>query len=179
MKKISYGVGLIAVALPALILLGAGCSPSDKIAEKITEKALEKASGNKVKVDLNSDGGVTVKGKEGSLSVGGNGSRPESAPEDLPSVQGAKNFFWLGSSGSGMFSYEVSSNDFKAICAAQLDLLAKAGWQKSDAYEMDVEKMMSKSLAKPDFALSITCSDSTDDGSTDYKVGIVLNKNKR
>lgn len=168
------------VALPALILLGAGCaSPSERIAEKMTEKALESASGGKVNVDLNSDGGVNIKGKDGSMAVGGGGSRPESAPADLPNIPAAKNFFWMGTSGNGIFSFEVGDKDYRAVCTAELELLAKAGWQKSDSYEMDIEKVMIRTLVKPDYSLTVTCGDNTEEGSTDYNISVALNKAKR
>lgn len=171
--------GLAVVALSFSLLFVAGCaSLSQKIADKATEKVLETASGGNVKID-SEDGSVAFKGADGSVVVGGGSSRPESAPEDLPSVAGAKDFTWLGGAGSGMFAYDVAGNDYKKVCADQIDLLLKAGWQKSDEYEVAVEKMMTKSMTRPEAALSITCADSTDDGSTDYKVGIVLNKTKK
>lgn len=170
--------GFMAFVLPALLLFSAGCSNlSQKIAEKATDKALETASGGAVKVDT-SNGGVTIKGSDGSVAMGGGSSRPESAPSDMPNVAGAKNFTWFGSSGSGMFAYELPGNDYKKACTDQIDLLLKAGWQKSDAYEMDVEKVMTKVMEKPGFSLSVTCSDNTDEGSTEYKSSVVLNKTK-
>lgn len=162
---------LMTVALPALVLLGSGCtSPSEKPAEKTNEKISEATSGDEVKVD--------VKGQDGSPAIGGGSSRPESAPADLPSVEGAVNFTWINLSGSGVLAYEVPGNDYKKVCAGQIDLLLKAGWQKSDAYEMDVEKLMIKFMSKLGFALSITCADSTDEGSTDFKTGVTLNTSK-
>ncbi|MDO8617991.1 MAG: hypothetical protein Q7N87_03870 [Candidatus Uhrbacteria bacterium] len=180
MKKSLYVVGGL-VVLPVLVLFGAGCaSPSEKIAEKLTEKALEKASGGAVKVDMNNkDGGVTITGKEGTFAMGGGGSRPESAPEDLPNAEGAKNFTWIGSTGSGLFSYEVADNDYRKVCKSQIELLLKAGWEKSDAYEMDVEKALTKTFVKPGFGLMVTCGDNTEENSTNYIVSVTLNKSSR
>ncbi|MDO8626323.1 MAG: hypothetical protein Q7K39_02600 [Candidatus Magasanikbacteria bacterium] len=180
MSKFSRNAWVGLVALPIMILLtGAGCNPTQNLAERAAEKAIEKASGNKVDFNTDGQGNVTIKGKDGSLSVGGNNSRPESAPADLPSTPSAKNFFWVGSSGSGLFSYEVESNDYKAVCAAQLELLAKAGWEKSDSYEMDVEKVMIRSFTKSDAGLTVTCGDNTEEGANQYVVSVSLNKMKR
>lgn len=165
---------IMIVVLPALLLFGAGCS---SLSQNVAEKALETASGGKVKVDTN-NGEVAIKGSDGSVVMGGGDSRPESAPDDMPSLAGAKNFTWFGLSGGGTFAYELPGNDYKKVCKEQIDLLLGAGWQKSDSYEMDVEKVMTKSMVKPGFSLSVMCADNTDEGSTDYKSSVVLTKAK-
>lgn len=179
MEKPSNYWKLVAVAIPALILLGAGCSPTKSLGEQAAKRAIEAASGGKVNVDLNNNGSFKVKGKDGSaVEVGGGSARPDSAPADLPSLPGAKNFSWLGGAGSGMLAYSLDGNEYKKACADQINLLTQAGWVKSDGYEVDVEKMMSKNFAKSGFNLSLTCSDSTDDNSANYKTGIVLTTSK-
>ncbi len=162
------------IAIPAFLLLGAGCSSSQNITANGVENANKVENAN----DGSKDNAVNTKDDSGS-SVGGGEDRPASAPDDLPSLPGAREFTWLGGAGSGMFAYELAGNDYKKMCASQIDLLLNAGWEKSNDYEVAVEKMMTESFIKPGFSLSLTCSDSTDDNSNDYKTGIVLTKTNK
>ena len=84
---------LIAALVLALSLLITGCgkAASDKIAEKATEEALEKATGDQAQVDIGKDGAVEVKTKEGAVSVGGSDYEwPSQLPEDVPRLTEGK-----------------------------------------------------------------------------------------
>ena len=73
-------------------VLVVGCSQiGEKASEKITEKAIESASGGEVKVDLN-DNQVKVESADGSSSfkTGGDLTWPKSMPADVPQLSGAK-----------------------------------------------------------------------------------------
>lgn len=176
MNKYSHVLGIALAALTTLLFTG--CS---FFSDKLAEKEIESLSGGDVKVNIDSDKGTsTITGKDGStITTGGGDSRPKSAPEDLPNLPNASNFSWVNISGSGMLGYEIlNDNDYVKACADQLALLTKAGWTKSDSYEMDVDKYMTRSMEKPGFALTVTCADSTEDGSSEKKTGITLNTAK-
>lgn len=132
---------------------------------------------------VNDDGGedavnAPIEERDGA-EVKTGGSRPGSAPDDLPNVAGAGNFGWLSVGGSDMFSYEVDGDDYRAVCEKQMELLRAAGWQASDAYEMDVAGALIKTLEKPGYAVMVTCGDNSDEGSSIKTVSVVLNRTKR
>lgn len=155
-----------------------GCqSLGQQIGQKIGEKMIENATGSKVAIN-NSNGSVNIKTKDGTASMGGGNTRPDSVSADLPSIDGAKDFSWFGSTDGGMFAYNVESADYKAVCTQEMDLLAKAGWKKNDSYSLDVDKMMTRSFEMPGFSLSATCSLDSNEGEAP-KVGVVLTKSKK
>ena len=140
----------------------------------MVQKAIQDASGGKVNVNLdNGNNGLSIKGSDGTAIISNASAKPNSVPSDLPSVDGAKDFGWFGSAEGGMFAYSAANADYKAVCAQQIDLLTKAGWAKSDAYAMDVEKLMIRSMEKTGFTLSLSCS--TDD---DGKTAVTMTKSK-
>lgn len=155
-----------------------GCAISS---DKLIEKEIEALSGGDIKVSIDSDEGTSsITGKDGSTITTGEGnSRPAGVPEDLPNISGASNFSWFNISGSGVFSYEIlNDNDYNKACTDQMALLNKAGWTRSDSYEMDVDKAMIRSFAKPGYTLMVTCSDNTEEGSSEKKISITLNTGK-
>ncbi len=175
-----YAIGLAAVALSALVMLGGCARPSDQAAEEAAEKAVESITGGKAEVEVDGDDTtVRIKGEGGGLTVGGGGSRPESAPADLPNLEGAHNFTWLNLGGAEMFSYEISGQAYREVCAAQEDLLLQAGWERSEGYDMEVEGVITRTFAKPGYGLMLTCGDNTEEGSSDLLTSIVLNRSKQ
>lgn len=108
----------IAVLSAVLLLLSlTGCSArqkaADRLAEKMMESALEKATGEDVDIDLDKDK-MTAKGEDGSeLSIGG-GEWPKSgAGVLLPELKKGKITSVLNSAeGCWLQIEEVSENDF-------------------------------------------------------------------
>ncbi|MCX5780240.1 MAG: hypothetical protein NTV45_05375 [Firmicutes bacterium] len=78
-KKISL-LTLVIISVLSLSLLISGCG---KVAEKTTEKAIEKSVGGDAQVDLNKDQ-VTVKTSEGTMKMGGATEWPTKIPAVLP-----------------------------------------------------------------------------------------------
>ncbi len=74
-------MGATAIALVAV--LGTGCGKvADKVANKAAEKAAEKATGGSVNLN-SSDGGVSVKTKDGSATFGSGAKLPDGWPADV------------------------------------------------------------------------------------------------
>ena len=70
----------------ALVFVGTGCG---KAAEKVQEKAAEEATGAK-DVDINKNGDVTVKDKDGNTIQVGSADLPKDWPDDLKPPSGVK-----------------------------------------------------------------------------------------
>jgi hypothetical protein len=100
-KKKTYSI--IAVVVVVVVLLGAmKMFAGGYIGDRVAEQAIEQATGGKVNVDYNADGGtMTVKGDDGTqvqYSGGGNVTVPADWPTDVPIMDG------------GQLSYAVTSN---------------------------------------------------------------------
>jgi hypothetical protein len=161
-----------------MLLLSACGNPSEKMAEEMVEKMMERAGGGDADVDIDEDSGtVTITGKDGTMTAGGGEERPESAPEDLPSVGGAHGFSWLDIAGSQMLGFEVDGS-FKDICKEQLALLTAAGWAASDGFSVETADSMIRSFTKTGFGLMLTCGDNAAEGTADVTTTVTMNKSK-
>lgn len=195
MKKSTYkfpATGLLAVFAMAFVM--AGCqSVTDKLVKTAMEKAIETSTGGQVKMDTN-NGQMNIKTKDGDVKIdtsadggtmkitsndgetvfGAGDTRPASAPSDLPNLNGAKDFSWMGGKDGGMFSYTIPGTDYKAVCSQQIDLLTKAGWSLNNDYSIDVDKNMTRSLDISGFNLSLSC-----ETSDDVTVGVGMIKSQK
>ena len=160
----------------ASIVMFSGCQ---MIGEKIAQKAIESASDGKVKLDTsggtlkvkNEDGsevslesngkdGIVVKDGKGNEGVftGGN-ERPANAPSDLPSLNGAKGFSWIGdNTGTGNLTFMVGEGKLEDVCKNEMALLAGQGWSMDDKYEYTTAVSIVKSMKKEGALLSVSCS---------------------
>jgi hypothetical protein len=185
------------LAVAVLVTTLAGCqSVEDQVAknigEKIAQTAVNQVSGGKVKLDTSSgkmniqtpegtmqisadNNAVKITGADGQSTFEGGETRPLSADQDLPSLDGASGFSWAGSQDGGMLSFSMSGIDYKDICAKELALLANSGWTLKEDYVMDFEGMVSRTMEKNGFALSVGCSAEK----SDNKVSVILIKSKK
>ncbi|MFN8019484.1 MAG: hypothetical protein U0P45_15380 [Acidimicrobiales bacterium] len=111
-----------------LVLVGTGCG---KAAEKVQEKALEKSTGAK-DVDINKDGDVTVKDKDGNTFQVGNADLPSDWPEDLKPPSSVKLAGAQTSTTNGKKSLIVSgetSDSFDDIYRGIKSQLEAAGYE--------------------------------------------------
>lgn len=152
MKRI---VGLVMVGL--VVLLASGCqSLEEQAGKKIAENMLGQALGGDVQMD--EDGNVSIKTADGEATIGGGNQRPKTAPEDLPSLPGGKDFSWMGNSDGGWFVYKVTDADFMKTCDDQIALMKGAGWQeKKQSYTYETEDAINKSFYKNGFLGTISC----------------------
>ncbi len=79
-----------AVGIASLLLLGASCGKAaEKVGEKASEKAFEKSMGDDAKVDIDRNGGYTVKDKDGGeYSVGTKSKLPADWPSEMAIPKG-------------------------------------------------------------------------------------------
>lgn len=174
------------------VFLLAGCQGlEEQIGKTIAEKGLEAVTGGSMQLDTTSgdmkiktpEGEMKITGKddqftittpEGDAVFGGGDTRPASVQEDLPNIEGATEFSWAGSKDGGMFSFTVKGIDQKQVCESEIGLLAGKGWTMDEKTLMDFEGMMSRSLIKESYTLSLNCSSDKEAG----KVTVVLIKGK-
>ncbi len=81
--------------------------------------------------------------------------------------------------GNDVLSYEISGMEYRTVCNDQIDLLTKAGWEVSAGFEMDVDGAMIKTLQKNGYALTVTCGDNTEEGSSEMLTSVALNRTKQ
>lgn len=171
MRKFFFALAAVILVSPVLV---GGCKSSPTSGDREAEENV---------AAVNDDGGADAVNapiaERDAAEVKIGGSRPGSVPADLPNVVGAGNFGWLSIGGSDMFSYEVNGDDYRAVCEKQLELLRAAGWQASDAYEMDVAGALIKTLEKPEYAVMVTCGDNSDEDAVVKTISVTLNRTKR
>jgi hypothetical protein len=82
---------VMALVVTGLMAAGGCRKASERIAEKMAEKAIEKNGGGKANVDI-SDGKISVKTKEGEMvaTSGGSASIPSDFPKDVLVLKDAK-----------------------------------------------------------------------------------------
>ena len=185
------------LAAAVLLLMLAGCQSIEdqvagKVGEKIAQTAVDQASGGKVKLDT-SNGNMNIKTPDGTMQVStdnnavkitgadgqatfeGGDTRPVSADQDLPNLDGANGFGWAGSKDGGMLSFSMGGTDYKDVCTKELALLANSGWTLKEDYVMDFEGMTSRTMENNDYSLSVGCTAEN----SDNKVSVVLIKSKK
>lgn len=167
-------ISCIAISLPMFALVS-GCGPSGPTTDQTIE---ESATGDGAMGGAeNAEEPTAAAG----MNVGADAAvRPGSVPEDMPNIAGAKNFGWLSIAGNDMFSFEVTGQAYRDVCADEIALLTNAGWRVStDGYEMDVDGALVKTLENPGYTLIITCGDNTEEGSTVTTISVALNRSKK
>lgn len=146
---------------PFLLLLAlplAGCSLTNKIAEKAVEKGLETATGAK-DIDFSEDG-ATIKTDNGEVSTGSNAKLPSSWPSSVPTPKDASLTYSTSSKSNGNESWAVTyqtSKDAMTASDAYKNTLTSAGWTiSSDSnYNSDGKTYASFTAEKGD--LKVTC----------------------
>src|SRR3990170_1363771 len=80
---------IVVIVVGALVVLsGIGYFANQFLAEKVTEKAIETATGGKVDVDADKEK-ITIETNDGKLTIGQN-ELPKSFPSDITVYNGAK-----------------------------------------------------------------------------------------
>ena len=160
MKSISIKAAAIGAA--SLVLLTGCQSVSDQIGKKMAEGIVNQATNGQVKIDDKGNGNMTIKTKDGEANIGGGSQRPDSAPADMPSLAGAKDFGWFGSKDQGILTFTVDSGSYKDVWKQMDGQLTASGWAVDDSgFNMEVESSKTTMYKKTGFMLSLTCA--TDD----------------
>ncbi len=164
----------------------------NKIGEQIAQKAVEGATGGNVKINagtnelniqtpegvmkVNKDNNqVTLQTTQGEAVFGSGDTRPGSVQDDMPNLDGAKEFSWAGSKDGGMLSFSVPGTDHKQACDQEIGLLVAKGWTLNKEVLMEFEGMTTRTLENNDYSLSLSCSADKDNN----KVSVLLIKSKK
>lgn len=150
------GIGFVAqkVMQKASVMVG------QKVGEKVAEGIIEKATGGKADVDVNS-GNVSVKTKEGSFST--SSSLPADWPKDVPVYPGAtvsysgSNTSKSGDSGIGaVLTTKDSAQKVRDYYAKELVV---QGWTVEATYNADETSVLSATKDTRTFAATTAQSD--------------------
>ncbi len=130
-KKIIFILLVVVVVL--MIGWAAKSFLARQTAEKMAERAIERATGGRVDIDYKDNDTVTYKSDEGSFQAGEDVSLPSDWPSDVPVISGAK-IGYAGSTNpqtgqagvSVMFTISKSVVDVSAYYNSEL---ASQGWE--------------------------------------------------
>lgn len=120
----------------AVFLTSCGKKAKEEAASRAIEKAIEKQTGGKAKVDL-SKGKVTIKDKEGELTMaqGGGADLPEGFPKDVLAYKGAQVMLAVKQANSMSVVLETK-DDLKTVEEAYKTSMKAQGWEEETAMTM-------------------------------------------
>ena len=125
-------LAILCLAVLILASFVAGCGKSAE--EKAIEKFVEKQSGGKVKVDM-SQGKVTVKDGDATITSGGNVQVPASFPKDVP-VYPNTQILNAMTSGDVVHLTLISKESMEKIAASYKEQMKQQGWKESASFTM-------------------------------------------
>ncbi len=137
-KRKSLGFAALLALAAALVLAGACRKAGQTGAEKMMERAMEKASGGKADVDLKG-GKVSVKTDQGTAEFSAEGGKwPADLPADVPKLAGGKvNGVFSGAQGQGK-GWTISLTEVdEAAYAKYIEALKAAGFEITMSFTMD------------------------------------------
>lgn len=170
MSSISVRKVLAVGAFAPVLALGlglAGCGAAeDKVAEKLSEKAIEGAAGGDVDIE---DDGLTVTDEDGNQASIGT-DLPEDFPvDDVPLLDGTVISATAVDGASYMVMLEVEGTPEEAQDAA-LGLLTDAGYTSES--EMNSDGYFSSQLTKEGFDVSVTSMEGDTAAQVQYVVSV-------
>lgn len=163
----------------SVVMLGIGCNPlrqaqqkvEQKIAEGVTEKAIEGASGGKVAVDLKGDDGVVMRdNKTGDVvAFGADIKIPDDFPKAVPRYDGAKaTSMSIDGAGKGA-TISLMTSDSIATAVEWYGARMKAdGWTESQSFTAGTVE--TRTYEKGNNSLTLSISKSTDGDNKDQTV---------
>jgi hypothetical protein len=122
-----------------MLLLVAGCGK--KAEEKITEKAIERATGGKAKVDL-SKNTVKVETENGSITAGVSAKIPEGFPSDIFIFKPSDMIGSMEGAGTGYSIAMKTSKDVATVAEAYKKAMIGNGWKQKAAMDMGTQSML-------------------------------------
>jgi hypothetical protein len=129
MTKKSAVLCLAVLIIPFLI---AGCGKSAE--EKAIEKFVQQKSGGKVSVDM-SQGKVTVKDGNTTVTSGGNVQVPASFPKDVPVYPNTQILNSM-TAGDVVHLTLISKESIEKIAASYKEQMKREGWKESASFTM-------------------------------------------
>ena len=120
----------LALVIVPFFMTGCGKSPE----EKAIEKLVEKGTGGKVSVDM-SQGKVTVKEGNTTITSGGNVQVPSSFPKDVPVYPNTQVLNSM-SAGDIVHLTLISKDNMEKIIASYKEQMSKQGWKETASFTM-------------------------------------------
>ncbi len=148
-------IWLVVILLATVAL--SGCTK--KMAEKATERAIEKNTGDQV--DLNFDNNqVTVETEQGSYQAGENVTLPADWPEDIYVLEGKLVAAMKVATNNGYSMSVVTEQSVSEIKQDYVDKLTDAGWTIN--MQMDYGESAALSATKDNRTVSVSVTASSD-----------------
>lgn len=120
----------LCLAMLAVPLIIGGCGKSPE--EKAIEKFVEKKSGGKVSVDM-SQGKVTVKEGNATITSGGNVKVPDAFPKDVPVYPDTEILSSVASSDIVHLTL-ISKDSIEKIVASYKEKMKQGGWKETGSF---------------------------------------------
>jgi hypothetical protein len=150
-------VGTVLVC--ALAATGCGKKMSEKLGEKIMEKAIEHNSGGNAKVDI-SDKGMTIKTKDGEFVAGQAGAvkLPADFPSDVLVYKGSKPVVSM-KTGNGLMIHLETGDSVEKVIETYGKEMPSQGWEQETAMNSAEQSMFVFKKEKRQTAVVVTKSD--------------------
>jgi hypothetical protein len=147
------------IVILAVLMVGmSGCrKKKEAFAEKMMERALKTASGNKADVDI-SGGKVQIKTEEGNVTISGKGdlALPDTLPEDVPIYKNAGVMQTVDQGDQGLFLMLTTPDSVDQVAEFYRTAIAEKGWTSESAMDMPGNKMLTCSKGKLALHVMIT-----------------------
>jgi hypothetical protein len=165
---------LVAVLGFSLTLTGCFKSPSQKLGEKMVEKAIESQSGGNVDVDTNS-GTMNFKSDDGNtqVSTGGEVDLPDGFPEELIIAGDAKVIIASSADKTMSVAYQTDGDQSELFADYKTKLIDQ-GWAKE--FEMDAGTGKVVNFKKGTQRASITISENSNKDEKQTMVNVILSE---
>jgi hypothetical protein len=136
----------VLITVLSTVFLG-GCFLTDKIAEEVTEKAIENETGSDVELDTE-DGGVSVETDEGEMNIGSKANIPDNFPSDIPLIDYSEilNSAVYTDDEDGTTTYQVmitSEENFEDTLEFYDDGMTDQGWDREASVNSEGTSMLS------------------------------------
>lgn len=155
----------VIVVLPMLVFAGGALwlSRGDNVT-KLTENAIEKASGDKVKIDRDGES-VSIKTEDGSFSASAEQKLPKDFPSEVPTLDGQTVEVSSSSSSDGNYSWYVTAKTTKSTQEVKEFFENKlADWEKGTNSTYNDAVFLS--FTKDILSVNLSISPNSDDNNT-------------
>jgi len=152
------------VLVAVLAALSGGCRKKETLAEKIMEKAMKSASGNKAEVDISGDT-VRITTEDGDVVIAGgaNAALPENLPADVPIYKNAGVMQTMDGGDKGFHIMLTTAYATGNVVEYYKKAIEEKGWTSEGTVDMPGHWMMTCVKGEASLQVMIT---SADEGET-------------
>ncbi|MDZ7798663.1 MAG: hypothetical protein U5L76_03535 [Patescibacteria group bacterium] len=169
MKK-TIVLSLVLILAGSLVLTGCG---EEKVAEELTEKAIEDSTNGSAGVDVENDS-VTVNTNGSSFSAGESVSLPSGFPSDVHVIDGTVKAATTITEGE-VYSVSVQTDTSVSDVADEYqEELANDGWDIN--MSLDIEGISSMTAEKDNRTVTVSIGEDEDEGKTLVTIGTSIHE---